>query len=97
MSGLPLPTIEASLTFVVRSDEKPRVLMSVNHAEANTRIGECRSVLVTISDARGLPEPPTLDREGFALVRHETRVVDFYYAKAIEKIYYPEVVELLRQ
>lgn len=97
MSGLPLPTIEASLTFVVRSDEKPRVLMSANHAEANTRIGECRSVLVTISDARGLPEPPTLDREGFALVRHETRVVDFYDAKAIEKIYYPEVVELLRR
>ena len=97
MSGLPLPTIEASLTFVVRSDEKPRVLMSANHAEANTRIGECRSVPVTISDARGLPEPPTLDREGFALVRHETRVIDFYDAKAIEEIYYPEVVELLRR
>ena len=68
MSGLPLPTIEASLTFVVRSDEKPRVLMSANHAEANTRIGECRSVPVTISDARALPEPPTLDRRFLWLV-----------------------------
>jgi len=91
-----MSSIEAPLTFMVRSREKPQVFMSATHAEANKRTGEFRPVRVTIADARGLPEPPTLDREGFALVGHETRVADFYDTKAIEQLYYPEVVELLK-
>jgi hypothetical protein len=51
---------------------------------------------VAITDARALPEPPTLDREGFALVRHETQVADFYDARAIKEVYYREVVKLLQ-
>jgi len=97
MSEVSLPTIEAQLTFMVPSLEKPRVLMSANYAEANIRTGEFRSMPVAISDARSLPEPPTLDREGFALVQHPTRVTDFYDAAAVEQVYYPEVVDLLKR
>ena len=97
MSGLSLPTIEVPLTFIVPSLEKPRVLMSANHAEANERTGEFRSRPVAIADARPLPEPPTLDREGFALVQHPTGVTDFYDAAAVEHFYYPEVVDLLER
>ncbi len=82
-----MSSIEAPLTFMVRSREKPQVFMSATYAEANKRTGEFRTRRVTIVDARGLPEPPTLDREGFALVGHETRVSDFYDAKAIEQLY----------
>ncbi len=91
-----LPTIEASLTFIARSSGKPRVLMSANHAEANRRTGEFRSVPVAVADARSLPEPPVLDREGFALAEHRTCIADFYDPAAVERLYYAEIVELLK-
>jgi hypothetical protein len=97
MYGATLPTIEVPLTFIASSPGKPRVLMSADHAEANRRTGEFRSVPVTIADARYLPEPPTLDREGFAVVEHSTRVADFYDSTAIERIYYAEIVELVKR
>ncbi len=96
MCAAALPTIEAPLTFVVPSPGKPRVVMSSNHAEANTRIGEFRPVPVAIADARCLPQPPTLDREGFALEAHRTQVADLYDSAAVEQVYYAEIVELLR-
>lgn len=92
-----LPTVEAPLTFIARSPGKPRVLMSANHAEANRRTGEFRSVPVAVADARSLPQPPALDREGFALEEHRTAVADFYDPAAVERLYYAEVVELLKR
>jgi hypothetical protein len=71
--------------------------MSANHAEPNTRIGEFRSVPVAIADARSLAQPPTLDREGFALEENRTQVADFYDSAAVEQVYYAEIVELLRR
>lgn len=97
MSSGSLPAIEGPLTFILPSLEKPRVLMSANHAEANQRTGEFRSMPVAIFDARSLREPPTLDREGFALVQHPTRVTDFYDTVAVEQVYYPEIVALLKR
>jgi hypothetical protein len=91
-----LPVVEAPLTFTAPSREKPQVLMSANHAEPNKRTGELHAVPVAITDARALPEPPTLDREGFALVPHETEVTDFYDKRAVEEVYYPEIVRLLQ-
>ena len=91
-----LPVIEAPLTFTVPSREKPQVLMSANPAEPNKRTGQLHSVPVAITDARSLAEPPNLDREGFGLVSHESEVADFYDTKAIEGVYYPEVVRLLQ-
>jgi hypothetical protein len=96
MPASSLPTIEVPLTFTVPTGETPQVIMSASHAEPNKRTGEVRLVPVTITDARALPEPPTLDREGFALVRHETQVTDFYDARAIAQVYYTEVVRLLQ-
>jgi hypothetical protein len=91
-----LPAIEAPLNFMVPSNEKPKVFMSVKHDEPNRRTGEFRPTWVTIADARALSEPPSLDREGFALVRHETAVADFYDKDAVSRVYYPEVVQLLK-
>lgn len=96
MSGSPLPTIEVPLTFIARTTTKPRVLMSADHAAANKRTGEFRALSVAVADARNLSEPPTLDREGFAFVNLPSRVTDFYDPVAVERVYYPEIVELLR-
>jgi hypothetical protein len=96
MRDAALPTIEAPLNFMVPSNEKPQVLMSADPAEPNKRTGEFRLSWVTIADARALLEPPALDREGFALVRRETAVADFYDQDAVTRVYYPEVIQLLK-
>jgi hypothetical protein len=97
MSGASLPTIEVPLTFIAPTTTKPRVLMSANHAEANRRTGDFRSLPVAVADARSLSEPPTLDREGFALEKHRTSVADFYDPVAVEQVYYAEIAELLKR
>jgi hypothetical protein len=51
---------------------------------------------VTIEDARGRAAEFTLDRNGFALVKAPTAVVDFYDPEEIKRVYYPEVELLLR-
>jgi len=96
MSGASLPTIEVPMTFIAPTTIKPRVLMSANHAEANRRTGDFRSLPVAVADARHLSEPPTLDREGFALANHRTCVTDFYDPAAVEQVYYAEIAELLK-
>jgi hypothetical protein len=51
---------------------------------------------VVIHNARLLTPAPTLDREGFQLVRHVTKVDDFYDPERIKSVYYPEVEGLLK-
>ena len=62
MSRTALPTIEAPLNFMVPSNEKPKIVMSVKHDQPNLRTGEFRLTWVSIADARALPEPPSLDQ-----------------------------------
>jgi len=96
-SGASLPIIEAPLTFITPTTARPRVLMSANHAEANRRSGDFRSLPVGVADARSLSAPPTLDGEGFALEQHQTSVTKFYDPAAVEQVYYPEIAGLLRR
>ena len=97
MPDTDLPAIEAPLNFMVRGHEKPQIFMSVDQAEPNRRTGEFETIKLTITDARALREPPTLDGQGFALVGDKTAVTDFYDEDAIADIYYPEIVQLLKQ
>src|SRR4051795_10248989 len=51
---------------------------------------------IRIEDARGRESEFTLNRNGFALVKAPTTVVDFYDPDQIKRVYYPEVERLLR-
>ena len=51
--------------------------------------------MVEIRDGR--PQALSLDGNGFALVPHATRVVDFLDEKELKATYYPEVEALIRQ
>ncbi len=51
---------------------------------------------VPIHDGRDLVPQPCLDREGFALARHETAVENLYDENAVREVYYPEVERLVR-
>ena len=39
----------------------------------------------------------SLDKEGFLLVRHETKMKDFYDDAEVKRVYYPEIEQLVKQ
>ena len=84
--------VEADLYYLGAMTERP-----VFHAVDMSRT---RMVLephrVRITDARGLAEPPSLDREGFALARHHSEVTDLRDRDALEGRYLQEVAELVK-
>jgi hypothetical protein len=49
-----------------------------------------------IHDVRPISQTVSLDREGFALVRQESSVKDFYDEDEVRNVYYPEAERLLK-
>ncbi len=95
--GLEAELVEAPLTFVVDNDVKPVTRIYAADGAETQRDGEFVQKLVPIHDARASRPPPSLDREGFALLREETGVTSFADEEQIRRIYYPEVVRLVGQ
>jgi hypothetical protein len=50
---------------------------------------------VQVVDARGLAEPPSLEREGLQLVRHETSLTDIRDREHVDGRYLEEIAELV--
>ena len=63
-------------------------------AELNTGIYD--SYAVTVRNARLAPEPFTLDRNGFCLATHRSRIADFRDADAVNRLYPDEVALVAR-
>jgi hypothetical protein len=88
--------VEATLSYLAPMPERPYFFQYEPPAGTpwrNTR-GDGRTM--TIRDARRLDPPPSLDREGFALVRHATAVEDLWDERAVRAVYYPEIEALVR-
>ncbi len=52
---------------------------------------------VLIRDGRAIADELSLDEQGFALRRHESRVADFYDEDELRATYYPEIAALLKR
>ena len=88
--------VRARVRYLVPSGEKPVYIASQGGADAALRIGaEFEDREVTIHDARQLQPPPSLDRQGFTLVPHATRVEDFYALEAVRASYEAEIRALV--
>jgi len=91
-----LPFVTAELNYLVPTPEKPRTYAF------DPPPGEPRSTALPeshrlpIFDARPIADGITLDREGFALVRHPTTVRNFYDDKEVTGVYYPAVEAFLK-
>lgn len=88
--------VEAPLTFIRRQETKP-----VFHSSALTGgmprvFFDTEERPLTIADMREVADTLSIDREGFALHRHESAVGDFYDDDEIRDVYYPEIEALLR-
>jgi hypothetical protein len=51
---------------------------------------------VAVADARA-SAAPSLEREGFQLVRHDSAVTNFYDPEEVRRVYYPELAHLVRE
>ncbi len=74
-----LPAFEAFLNYSVDTGEKPASYGGISSAEADKkRTGKYQEHKMAIHDGRAVADKLSLEREGFILVRHETKVKDFY-------------------
>lgn len=91
----PRNSVEATLNYVVDTGEKLVTIPSLPGGEGSQNIGRYETRAVTVEDARPLVPALSLDREGFALVRHDTKVADFYDPQQIETVYNAEIEALI--
>jgi len=89
--------VEATLNYLAAMPERPFFLAyaAPEGVPARNTKGDRRSV--AIHDARALAETPSLDREGFALVRHEAAPRDPWDPRAVREQYYREMETLVRR
>jgi hypothetical protein len=89
--------LTATLHYLKRGAEKPVRYVSdpPPGVPAWNGIDDPRDI--RIEDARGREDEFTLDRNGFQLVKARSAVTDFYSPAEVERVYYPEVEQLLRK
>jgi hypothetical protein len=89
-------TIEATLNYIV-DDGKPVFTIVAAPGGSDTRSGATPDPRrVTIHNGRPQAQSFVLDRNGFRFVRHDTKVADFYDEAEIKRVYYAEMVELVK-
>jgi hypothetical protein len=91
-----LPFVRAELNYLAPLSGKPRTYAY------DPPPGEPKSTAlpephqVPVFSGRSIADSFSLDREGFALVRHPTVVRDFYDEKEVRGVYYPAAAEFIR-
>lgn len=86
-------TVEAEVNYLGPMDSMP-YFYAKDHDRDNLLL---EPHWVSIEDARQAVPPPTLDREGFALVQHRSAVTDFEDAQQTATTYVAEIEALLQQ
>lgn len=90
--------IEALINYLVDSGEKPESYGGVSQTVADQqRKGKYVEHNMPIHNARLIADQLSLEREGFILVNHETKVKDFYDEDEVRAVYYKETEELVKR
>ncbi|MGH7875421.1 MAG: CmcJ/NvfI family oxidoreductase [Candidatus Binatia bacterium] len=93
-----VPSIQAMLNYLVDTSEKPESYGGVSQTVADEqRKGKYQEHRMTIHNGRALADQLSLDREGFILLPHETKMKNFYDEDEIRSVYYPETEELVKK
>lgn len=97
MTQPPGLSIEANLNYSVRTAQKPVAASATAGGPIELRQGRLDSHTVTINNGRAAADRFSLEHEGFQLVPHATKVVDFFDQEAMRAVYYPEVEQLVKE
>jgi hypothetical protein len=93
---LDLPYVEAELSYLTPMAEKLVSYAYEPPAGVPRSNGKFETHKVPIRDARAISHQVSLDREGFGLTAHDTKVSDFYDEDEVRNVYYPEAKQLLK-
>jgi len=92
-----IESVQSSLNYIIPGGEKPVTLSnSPGEVRVTSNSGNYQAHSVTIRNGR-LVGGFSLDKEGFILVKHETKVKDFYNDEEVKRVYYPEIEQLVKQ
>jgi len=89
--------VTASITYALDTGEK---LVNETFGPNNIRrrtTGAHEHRMMPIRDARPIRHTLSLDRNGFVLADHETRMHDFFDAEELQRVYYEEAIALIKQ
>jgi hypothetical protein len=89
--------LEAPVNYLEHGNEKPVTYLYEPPVGVPVRSARSTKHLMKIRNGRIAANELTLDRQGFALVRHHTRVSNFYDPEEVTRVYYPEVERLLKE
>jgi hypothetical protein len=88
--------VEAELSFIVPDGRKPFSHQYDPPPGQPVRSHPYENRKVFIQDGRAQADAFSIDREGFALVAHKTKVADLYDEAALKQSYFPETEVLLK-
>ena len=97
MATAALDSMMAPLHFMVPMAEKPVAYNYEPPPGVPQRTGRSVEYRVPIRNARPLIGQLSLDKEGFALLHHQTAVTNFYDEEEIKSIYYPECERVMKE
>ena len=91
-----LPSIEAPINYQTFTGVKPVTETKTPDSKPWRSLANVNTQIMTVRDGRPLAGSLSIDREGFEFITHDTKVRDFYDRDEVERVYYPEVVELFK-
>jgi hypothetical protein len=89
--------VAASMNYLADLSIKPVTHNPPQGTGVPRRFGNYRNFTVRVHDARPIARTLSLDRQGFALTRHDTKVEDFYNNEEVRHVYYPEMDALIKR
>ena len=89
--------VEATLNYI--ADDGSKIFtVTANPGGTDVRSGGTPDARrVTIHNGRLYAKDFALDRDGFRFVRHDTQMKDFFDPEEIKRVYYPEMIELIKK
>ena len=96
LAGVELTGVEAELNFIIADGRKPFSHQYDPPPGQPVRSHQYESRRVFIRDGRAVADAFSIDREGFALVPHATKVADLYDEVELKSGYYAETEALLK-
>ena len=91
-----LAHVVATLNYLDKSETAPKSHIEPPETGVEPRRPERSSHDMPIFDIRPVADEIDLDAEGFALIRHDSAVGDFYDEDEVRRVYYREVEALVR-
>jgi hypothetical protein len=93
----PAGAVEAGLIYLADASVKPVSYNPPPGTGRPRRVGNYSSFTVSVRDGRAIAGELSLERQGFALVRHASAVGNFYDDDEVRAVYYPEIERLVAQ